>query len=183
MTDGISDMVYDATKLLLMPVVARLAELAALSKEESELQLTQTIRSYIIDTSPLSDDASIGILYMSGTKPPDLNSLPSDKKNCIRNTGDEMRTVQNEILPRVRIAREIVSQNHVKMEDTLEIAKKTALSQDSISDKTTSVTETTHPAEAPASPKLPHRWQKILLAGGLLLFMIITGLIMYYFIF
>lgn len=181
MTDGISDMVYDATKLLLMPVVARLAELAALSKEESEIQLTQTIRSYIIDASPLSDDASIGILYMSGTKAPDQNSLPSDKENCIRNTGDEMRTVQNEILPRVRIARGIVSQNHLKIEDALDIAKKADLAHDSIFDKSTSDTEEIHPADEPASHKLSHSWQNILFAGGLLLLLILTGLVIYYF--
>lgn len=117
MTDGISDMVYDGTKLLLMPVVARLAELGALPKEEGEIQLTQTIRSFIVDASPLSDDASIGILYIGDTTKPDLNKLPSDKENCIRKTGDEMRTVQKEILPRVRIAQTIISQNNTKLKE------------------------------------------------------------------
>jgi serine/threonine protein phosphatase PrpC len=115
MTDGISDMVFDGTKLLLMPVVARLAELGAFAKDESEKQLIQTIRSFIIDASPLSDDASIGIVYISDTNPPDISNIPSIKENCIRNTGDEMRIVQKEILPRVRMAKSIISSEYVKV--------------------------------------------------------------------
>ena len=183
MTDGISDMVYDATKLLLMPVVARLAELAALSKEESEMQLTQTIRSFIIDASPLSDDASIGILYLSGTNAPDLNSLPSNKENCIRKTGNEMMAVQKEILPRVRIAREIVSQNHVKIEETLDNGKEADLPQVRNSDRKTSDTEEVQTSEEPAAHPLSHRWQNILFAGGLLLLLLLAGILLYYFIF
>jgi len=120
MTDGVSDMVFDGTKLLLMPVVARLAELGALPEEESEQQLTHTIRNFIIDASPLSDDASVGILYINDTQIPDYDNLPVNKENCIRNTGDEMRLVQREILPRVRTAQTIVAQKNVALNKNID---------------------------------------------------------------
>lgn len=181
MTDGISDMVYDGTKLLLMPVVARLAELAALPKEESEMQMTQTIRSFIVDASPLSDDASIGILYLSGTNPPDLNKLASNKENCTRNTGDDMRAVQKEILPRVRIAQEIVLQNHVKIEDVIEPGINDVILEDTATDITESEEEIKDD-EIPVSPKLSFKWRNILFAGCLLLFLIAAGYLVYYYI-
>jgi len=113
MTDGVSDLVYDHAKMLLKPVIARLVELVLLPTGEKERQLSQTIRSYIIDVSPLSDDASIGILYWKGTKNPDPDSLPTDKAYCPRDTQDEMKKVQLEILPRVRQAKAIVTQGIV----------------------------------------------------------------------
>jgi len=182
MTDGISDMVYDGTKLLIMPVVARLAELAALPKEESEMQLTQTIQSFIVDVSPLSDDASIGILYLPGTKAPELNSLPSNKENCIRNTGDDMRAVQKEILPRVRIAQEIISQNHVNIADAMEPGMKVNVSEDRTSDMEAPDEEEIKRDEAIVSPILSIKRRNILFAVGLLLLLIVTGLIIYYYI-
>jgi hypothetical protein len=109
MTDGISDMVYEHSKMMIKPVVARLAELAALPSDQKEMQLSKTIRSYIIDVSPLSDDASIGILYRSGSPKPDPEKLPIDKPFCVRDINDDMKKVQLEILPRVMKAKEIVT--------------------------------------------------------------------------
>jgi len=187
MTDGISDMVYDGTKLLLMPVVARLAELAALSKEDSEMQLTQTIRSFIIEASPLSDDASIGILYIPGTKVPDPNNLPSDKENCIRNNGDAMRDVQKEILPRVRVAQKIVSQNHIKTEVNKAIDTEGNVSEERIREKAEEIEieekEETTAVEVPVSKHFSLGWRKILFACGLFLLAIIIGLTIYYYVF
>jgi len=187
MTDGISDMVYDGTKLLLKPVVARLAELAALSKEDSEMQLTQTIRSFIIDASPLSDDASIGILYMPGTKVPDPNSLPSDKENCIRNTGDAMRDVQKEILPRVRAAQEIVSQNHIKTEVDRATGTEGNVSEERTREKAEEIEiiekEEKTAVEVPDSKHFSIGWRKLLFACGLILLAICIGLTIYYYIF
>lgn len=109
MTDGISDLVYDAGKMLLMPVVARLAEFGAYPQEERARGLTHTIRSFIIDKSPLSDDASIGIIYFPGTALPDSASLPTDKEICLRNYDDDIRMVQKEILPKVKAARDLTN--------------------------------------------------------------------------
>ncbi len=116
MTDGISDLVFDGTKLLIMPVVARLAELGSFAADESEKQLIQTIRSFIIDASPLSDDASIGIMYFPDTISPDISNIPSEKENCIRNTGDAMKIVQKEILPRVMMAKSIITSEYSRMD-------------------------------------------------------------------
>ena len=179
MTDGISDMVFDGTKLLLMPVVARLAELAALPKEESEMQLSQTIRSFIIDSSPLSDDASIGIIYMPDTQAPDFESLPTDKENCIRNTGDRMRIVQQEILPRVRTAQSIIAQKSSVIENR----------EDNENEQTKgAVVDDQETKETESAGKSKSRinilgLQNILLAGGLFLLLVLIGLILYYFIF
>ncbi len=139
MTDGLSDLVYDHSKMLIMPVVARLAELACLPTGEKELQLSQTIRSYIIDISPLSDDASIGILYQTGTKIPDMDRIPSNKEYCLRDTNDEMKAVQLEILPRVRKAKEIVTQG-------ITINKDKEKAEENVSVQTTS-TENLHENE------------------------------------
>lgn len=184
MTDGISDMVYDATKLLLMPVVARLAELAALSKEDSEMQMTQTIRSFIIDASPLSDDASIGILYLPGTMAPDPNRLPSDKENCIRNNGDAMRDVQKEILPRVRAAQEIVSQNHIKTEANKATDMEGNVSEERTREKAEEreEEEETTAVEVPVSQHFSLGWRKILFACGLFLLAIFISLTIYYYV-
>ncbi|MEI8198440.1 MAG: PP2C family serine/threonine-protein phosphatase [Eubacteriales bacterium] len=185
MTDGISDMVFDSTKLLLMPVVARLAELASLSKEESEMQMNQTIKSFIVDSSPLSDDASIGILYMPGTMAPDLDSLPFDKENCIRNNGDVMRDVQKEILPRVRAAQEIVSQNHINTEAIKATGMEGKVSEERTREKAEEgeKEDGTTAVEVPVSQHSFLGWRRILFACGLFLLAIFIGLTLYYYVF
>jgi len=170
MTDGISDMVFDGSKLLLMPVVARLAELGALPEEESELQLAQTIKSFIIDTSPLSDDASIGILYLNDTPKPDFDILPIDKENCIRNTGDEMRIVQREILPRVRAAQTIVAQKDVMIEDDMGEAPEAPASPEE---------EPSLQEEKKRSGRTAYSRLNIFLAAGLLISLLIIVILVY----
>jgi serine/threonine protein phosphatase PrpC len=110
MTDGISDLVYDNTKLLLMPVVARLAEFGSLPLEDGEAELKKTIESFVITPFPLSDDASIGIMYFEDTPKPDPATLPSDKEVILKANHDNICNVQHDILPRVQKAREIITQ-------------------------------------------------------------------------
>jgi len=119
MTDGVCDMVFDQTKLLLMPVVARLAELGGLPGPERERELTKTIRSFIIDASPISDDASIGLIYFSDTEAPDFDSLPLDKEICHRDPKDDLQNVQDEILPKVRFAREIYQKSNALVHEDI----------------------------------------------------------------
>ncbi len=109
MTDGLSDLVYDNTKLLLMPVVARLAEFGALPFEDGKAELEKTIHNFVIESSPLSDDASIGIIYFDGTQRPDPDTLVSDKLFVPRTSYDNISSVQHDILPRVQKAREILA--------------------------------------------------------------------------
>lgn len=109
MTDGVSDLVYDNTKLLLMPVVARLAEFGALPYEDGKAELERTINNFVVESSPLSDDASIGIIYFDGTKRPDPETLITDKPFVPRTSYDNISSVQHDILPRVQKAREIIA--------------------------------------------------------------------------
>lgn len=212
MTDGISDMVFDGTKLLIMPVVARLAELAALSKDECEMQMTQTIKSFIIDASPLSDDASIGIIYLTDTQIPDFGSLPSDKENCIRISGDEMRIVKTEILPRVRIAQSIVAQKNGILDENNKVESENRHSEDTSPAEMAGIDGAANNTEnvedvfeelsenkglegiaedADDESKSVVRtssgqfiaWRNILLAGSLLVTLIIIGLVLYYYMF
>lgn len=210
MTDGISDMVFDGTKLLIMPVVARLAELAALSKDECEIQMTQTIKSFIIDSSPLSDDASIGVLYLTDTKIPDFESIPSDKENCIRISGDGMRVVKAEILPRVRIAQSIISQKNGLIDENITGESQSGYFQEkspaemAVSDgsvyNTDYINDNKHELSGKSEQEANSKdsdnvskpigrtssghfaeWRNILLTGSLLVLLIITGLLLYYY--
>lgn len=187
MTDGISDMVYDGTKLLLMPVVARLAELADLPKVECDLQLSQTIRSFIIDSSPLSDDASIGILYFENTVRPDPDSLPTDKPNCLRRKENSMHAVQMEILPRVREAQSIISRDFLPSEETsagnekMELPKD-SVETDSITAKTADDTKSEEDAagtDRNSSVKFSFDWKNALLGGSLITLLFLVGLLIY----
>jgi len=111
MTDGLSDMVYNSSNYLVRPVVAALAELADLPGEEVEPQLKEAIMKHVIEASPLSDDATIGIVYFCDTTIPDAAKFSSEKPMPSIDFKDVMRTVQLELLPRVKLARSIVSQS------------------------------------------------------------------------
>lgn len=111
MTDGLADMVYDSSTYLVRPVVARLAELADLPSEEKLVQLKDTIQNFVINSSNLSDDASIGILYFAGSKIPDISEFVSEKPLPDADYKDVMRSVQLELLPRVKLARSIVNKD------------------------------------------------------------------------
>ncbi len=108
MTDGVTDLVYDESKMLIMPVVARLAEIAVLQEADKQIKLSKTIRNYIVNASPVSDDASFGVLYFVGTPAPSIDMLPAEKEIATRDFRDDMRAVQLEMLPRVQKARAIV---------------------------------------------------------------------------
>ncbi len=109
MSDGVEDMVYDASKQLVRPVVARLAELASQGKEKCEETLAATIKEFVVDSSQNSDDASVGILYLTGTSAPDFSTLSDSKDTFERDFNDTMRAVQMELVPQVKHAQEILS--------------------------------------------------------------------------
>ncbi|NLT11122.1 MAG: protein phosphatase 2C domain-containing protein [Clostridiaceae bacterium] len=107
MTDGISESVFDSSTYHVLPVVARLAEFGAPNEVDRYSKLESAIGEHIIQRSPLSDDATIGIMYFSGTPAPDFDSLPKEKPVPQINFSDLMKNVQMEILPRVKLAREL----------------------------------------------------------------------------
>jgi len=109
MSDGVEDMVYDASNQLVRPVVARLAELASKGKEQAEEALASTIKEFVVDASQNSDDASVGILYLTGTEAPDFSELSDSKAKLERDFNDTMRAVQMEMIPQVKHAQEILS--------------------------------------------------------------------------
>ena len=109
MSDGVEDMVYDASNQLVRPVVARLAELASQGKEKAEEALAATIKEFVVDASQNSDDASVGILYLTGTPAPDFSALSDSKAKVERDFNDTMRAVQMELVPQVKHAQEILS--------------------------------------------------------------------------
>lgn len=109
MSDGVEDMVYDASNQLVRPVVARLAELAAQGKMKAEEALTATIQEFVVDASQNSDDCSVGILYLPGTDVPDFSLLSDSKDRFERDFADTMRSVQTELIPKVKHAQEIIS--------------------------------------------------------------------------
>ena len=124
MTDGVEEMVYDSAKQLVRPVVARLAELAAQGKEKAEESIKSTIQEFVIDAGQNTDDCSLGVLYLTGTKAPDFASLNDSKENFERDFSDTMRSVQMELVPKVKHAQEILSKmncqnapNSGKLED------------------------------------------------------------------
>lgn len=116
MTDGLSDMVYNSSNYLVRPVVAALAELADLPGDEIEPQLKEAIMKHVIESSPLSDDATIGIVYFSNTEGPETAKLSSEKPIPSIDYTDVMRNVQLELLPRVKLARSIVSQSGIPLD-------------------------------------------------------------------
>lgn len=131
MTDGLSDMVYNSSSFLVRPVVADLAELASLPEEEVEQQLKETILQHVIDSSPLSDDATIGILYFCDTGIPEAGSIISEKPIPSIDYKDVMRKVQLELLPRVKLARSIVSQSGIPVDNNNAPSAKLAKVEDS----------------------------------------------------
>lgn len=108
MTDGLSDMVYDASTYLVRPVVAGLSELADLPEKEQAEQLRETIQKFVINPSNISDDTTIGIMYFPGTEIPDISKFTTEKPLPNADFKDVMRNVQLELLPRVKLARAIV---------------------------------------------------------------------------
>lgn len=116
MTDGLSDMVYDASTYLVRPVVAGLAELADLPETEMNEQLKETIQKFVIRPSNVSDDATIGVLYFSGTEAPETSKLLNEKQMPAADYKDVMRNVQLELLPRVKLARSYVSPDQIQPE-------------------------------------------------------------------
>ncbi len=109
MTDGVEEMVYDADSQLVRPVVARLAELAAKGKEKAEEELAATIKEFVIGSGQNTDDCSVGILYLPQTPVPDFSSMKDQKAKFQRNHEDTIRSVQMEMVPKVKRAQEILS--------------------------------------------------------------------------
>lgn len=118
MTDGISESVFDSSTYHVFPVVARLAELGAPNEVDRYSKLEAAIGEHIIQKSPLSDDATIGIMYFPGTPAPDFDALPKEKPVPQIDFSDLMKNVQMDILPRVKLARELFKK--VKEEPSFE---------------------------------------------------------------
>jgi hypothetical protein len=138
MTDGMADMVYDASTYLIRPVVAHLAELADLPEEEMNTQLKETIQNFVINPSNISDDATVGILYFSGTEVPDSSKFVTEKPLPNANYKDVMRNVQLELLPRVKLARSIVHSNPLQTESAPDVPSINQTAESLISEKTDS---------------------------------------------
>lgn len=132
MTDGLSDMVYNSSNYLVRPVVAALAELADLPNEEIEPQLKEAILKHVIEASPLSDDATIGIVYFCNSEAPETAKLSSEKPIPVIDYKDVMRKVQLELLPRVKLARSIVSQSGIPLDTGLKPTDIMAKAEESI---------------------------------------------------
>lgn len=156
MTDGLSDMVYNSSSFLVRPVVAALAELAALPSEEIEPQLKEAILKHVIDSSPLSDDATIGIVYFCDTESPEMGKLTSEKPMPSIDYKDVMRKVQLELLPRVKLARSIVSQSGIPLDTGGTPSEKLAKSEDSTDADTNNGTQ----APVDSKTKMKKRWSK-----------------------
>ncbi len=170
MTDGLSEMVYDASTYLIRPVVAHLAELADLPEEEKNDQLKQTVQNFVINPSNISDDASLGILYFTGTEIPDSAKFISEKALPDADYKDVMRNVQLELLPRVKLARSIVRPNPATAEFTAEAVREDQTPESSVTIPSASDLESTPPTQRIKSPK-----RAILL--GFLTILVIASLI------
>lgn len=162
MTDGVSDLVYDNTKLLLLPVVARLAEFGALPLKEGEEELHKTLESFVIAPSPLSDDASMGIMYFEDTPKPDTSKLIAEKDVILRSNLDNISTVQHDILPRVQKAREIIVQQKEQDEEVISPIQEEI--QDSNSIALEQEDKTPERKEPAIQDKPMNFWRRLLLA-------------------
>ena len=112
MTDGIADSIFDHSTYHVAPVVARLAALSALETKSRYEELKNAIQSFVIDASPVSDDVTVGIVYFPGTNSPDHDALVKEKPIPKIDFNDVMRSVQMDLLPRVRMARNIVTKKN-----------------------------------------------------------------------
>lgn len=108
MTDGVQDSVYDENSGLCKPVIARMVETAAGGREKSESEIKAILTQYIVGASNVSDDSSFGILLMNGTKGPDASKLPKSADKFGKSS-DSFKDLQNEMLPSVKKAKQIIT--------------------------------------------------------------------------
>ena len=112
MTDGVQDAVYDESKGLVKPVVARMADTLSNGREKGEAELKDIIGKFVVGASNNSDDASFGAIYFNGTAKPDYNSLPTDESPFPRSE-DSFRDLQEKMVPLVKKARDIIVEQQV----------------------------------------------------------------------
>lgn len=112
MTDGVQDAVYDESKGLVKPVVARMADTLSNGREKGEAELKDIISKFVVGASNNSDDASFGVIYFNGTAKPDYNRLPTDESPFPRSE-DRFKDLQEQMVPMVKRARDIIIEQQV----------------------------------------------------------------------
>lgn len=108
MTDGVQDSVYDDASGLCKPVIARMVEYCAQSREKAEKDITAVLSQYVVGASNNSDDSSLGILLFDGTKAPDAGKLAKSAEKFGKSS-DTFKELQNELLPEVKRAKHIIT--------------------------------------------------------------------------
>ncbi|MCQ2533096.1 MAG: protein phosphatase 2C domain-containing protein [Clostridia bacterium] len=107
MTDGVQDFVYNENSGVVRPVVVKMAETLANSREEAEQSLSDTISQFIVGSSNNSDDASFGVIYFEDTKGVKPDSVSGDEDEFPRAT-ETFKDVQESMLNSVKKARQII---------------------------------------------------------------------------
>lgn len=107
MTDGVQDSVYNENSGLVLPVVVKLAETLANSREEAERSLQDVISEFIVGSSNNSDDASFGAIYFVGTQGVSPDVLPT-KSDEFPQTDETFKDLQESMLEDVKKARQII---------------------------------------------------------------------------
>jgi hypothetical protein len=105
----------------------------------------------------LSDDATIGIVYFCGTDGPETAKLASEKPMPLIDYKDVMRKVQLELLPRVKLARSIVSQSGIPLDTGGTPAEKIAKSEELVVE---SVSNDSFKSKPDANAKPKKQWPK-----------------------
>lgn len=117
MTDGVQDMVYDENSGLVKPVIAKMVDTLKGTREECENQITSILDKFVVGASNMSDDASFGIILFDDTTSPNTGSLPTAKEAFPRNYEDSFKNLQNELLPKVKHAKNVIMNASTKKLD------------------------------------------------------------------
>lgn len=122
MTDGVQDMVYDENSGLVKPVIAKMVDTLKGSREECENQIHTILEKYVVGASNMSDDASFGILFMDETDSPDAGNLPVSTEAFPRNYEDSFKNLQNELLPKVKWAKNVIINAGTRKSDVEDVS-------------------------------------------------------------
>ncbi len=112
MTDGVQDSVYDENSGFVKPVVARMAETFSSGRENGEKEIGGIIDKFIVGGSNNSDDSSFGVLYFDGTQAPDTSSSKNGA-DAFPRSEDTFKKLQEEMVPRVKKARNIIVEANI----------------------------------------------------------------------
>lgn len=120
MTDGVQDMVYDENSGLVKPVIAKMVDTLKGTREECEGQIQTILEKYVVGASNMSDDASFGIVMVDETNSPDAGNLPVSIEAFPRNYEDSFKNLQNELLPKVKRAKNVIINAGTRKIDSIE---------------------------------------------------------------